>query len=232
MKAIKTVIKGIPVFKKLANKLATVLHFQRGTWSKNYWEMRYARGGNSGSGSYNRLATFKAEVLNLFVEKHNIHSVIEFGCGDGNQLSLANYRKYIGIDVSPTIIEKCKRKFASDDTKEFFVYHPDMLKGNASRFQSELSLSIDVIFHVVEDRMFEIYMSDLFKYASKYVIVYSSNHDSNHTIHVKHRKFSAWVERNKPNWELVQKIENKYKFDPEDPDNTSFCDFYIFQKLA
>jgi hypothetical protein len=38
--------------------------------SKAYWENRYADGGNSGAGSYNRLADFKAEN-NLF----SIHSV-------------------------------------------------------------------------------------------------------------------------------------------------------------
>ena len=56
------------------------------TASDDYWEERYSKGKNSGAGSYNELARFKAEVLNGFVQKQNIRSVIEFGCGDGNQL--------------------------------------------------------------------------------------------------------------------------------------------------
>src|SRR6478735_4621292 len=35
--------------------------------SQHYWESRYSAGGTSGSGSVDRLARFKAEVLNTFV---------------------------------------------------------------------------------------------------------------------------------------------------------------------
>lgn len=47
--------------------------------SDQYWEDRYRRGGNSGSGSYGRLAAFKAEVLNEFVASHAISEMVEFG---------------------------------------------------------------------------------------------------------------------------------------------------------
>ena len=42
--------------------------------SREYWEKRYASGGNSGAGSYNYLAEFKAEILNNFVTENNINS--------------------------------------------------------------------------------------------------------------------------------------------------------------
>lgn len=58
--------------------------------SRNYWEKRYAKGGNSGVGSYSILAEYKASVINNFVTKNNIKKVIEWGSGDCNQLSLAN----------------------------------------------------------------------------------------------------------------------------------------------
>src|SRR5579864_6395854 len=72
--------------------------------SQTYWDQRYAEGGTSGSGSYGEQAAFKAEILNGFVARHGIQSVIEFGCGDGNQLSLASYPSYVGLDVSRTAI--------------------------------------------------------------------------------------------------------------------------------
>src|ERR1700692_4583832 len=90
--------------------------------SARYWEGRYSQGGNSGEGSYGRLAEFKASVLNTFIREHKIQSVIEFGCGDGNQLTLASYPQYIGLDVSRTVIMKCITKFKSDNTKSFFLY--------------------------------------------------------------------------------------------------------------
>ena len=52
--------------------------------SKKYWNKRYKNGGNSGSGSYNHLAKFKADVINDFVLKNNIKSIVDYDVGDGN----------------------------------------------------------------------------------------------------------------------------------------------------
>ena len=46
--------------------------------SAAYWDARYRAGGNSGAGSYGRLAAFKAEVLNEFVRRRGIRSIVEF----------------------------------------------------------------------------------------------------------------------------------------------------------
>jgi len=59
--------------------------------SKDYWETRYAMGGNSGAGSYNKIAAFKAEVVNAFVASNGIQHVFELGFGDGQQLSIAKF---------------------------------------------------------------------------------------------------------------------------------------------
>ena len=59
--------------------------------STEYWKNRYNLGGNSGDGSYGELAQFKAEFLNKFVTDKNIKTIIEFGSGDGNQLTMAQY---------------------------------------------------------------------------------------------------------------------------------------------
>ena len=74
--------------------------------SKDYWNTRYKTGGNSGAGSYNNLANFKAKIINNFIQKNNIQSIIDYGVGDGNQLKLINTENkiYTGIDVSSIII--------------------------------------------------------------------------------------------------------------------------------
>ncbi len=76
--------------------------------SAKYWIDRYDSGGNSGSGSYDELALFKAEELNKLVQNEKITKIIEFGCGDGNQLSLSQYPAYIGFDISPKALDLCK----------------------------------------------------------------------------------------------------------------------------
>jgi hypothetical protein len=80
--------------------------FKKQTFSSaDFWEERYKIGENSGSGSYNYLADFKAETINELIKEYNISGIIEFGCGDGNQLSLLKPEKYIGLDVSPMILK-------------------------------------------------------------------------------------------------------------------------------
>ncbi|MDR0311290.1 MAG: glycosyltransferase [Acidobacteriota bacterium] len=193
--------------------------------SADYWEKRYATGGNSGAGSYNRLAQFKAEILNDFVKKYSVNSIIEFGCGDGNQLSLAQYPQYMGFDVSQTAINICKNKFERDETKEF------RLVNTFNDEKAEATLSLDVIYHLIEDDVFENYMKTLFCASTKYVIIYASNKASEYrALHVKHRKFTDWIESNKKDWALLQFIPNKHssKNDSGDDTDTSFADFYIF----
>jgi len=197
--------------------------------SSSYWEERYAKGGNSGSGSYNRLAQFKADFLNQFVAEKNIQKVIEFGCGDGNQLMLAKYPAYIGLDVSRTVLQQCIQKFTTDNTKSFFLYDSTAFKDSHKILYTDLSLSLDVLYHLIEQEVFESYLRHLFASSSKYVIIYSSNHNSQHHFHVKSRDFTTWITENIKGFKLVDVVKNKYPFDPNDADNTSFADFYIYQ---
>jgi hypothetical protein len=196
--------------------------------SGEYWEQRYRSGGNSGTGSYSRLATFKAEVLNQFVATHEISTVIEIGSGDGAQLTLAEYPSYTGVDVSQVAVESTRRMFAGDPSMRFI--HTSELSEND---RAELALSLDVIYHLVEDAVFDSYMRQLFDAATRYVIVYSSNTDKSwSTPHVRHREFSKWVAAHRTDFELIENIPNLYPYSKDDPDNTSFADFYIFEKTA
>lgn len=63
---------------------------------RNIGKIGMQKGGNSGAGSYNNLALFKASVLNNFIKKNNINMVIEWGSNDCNQISFANYKSFIG----------------------------------------------------------------------------------------------------------------------------------------
>lgn len=197
-------------------------HFFSG--SKNYWEKRYINGDNSGKGSYGKLAEFKAEVLNKFVDNYKIKSVIEFGCGDGNQLSLFKMSQYIGIDVSKTAIKLCQEKMKNDKNKKFYLYNQNYFKKNKSSFNAELGLSLDVIYHLIEDEVFSKHINDLLNSSSRYVIIYASNKNSRQKYHIKHREFVTWIKNNRPDWKLIKKINNKYP-------KSSFADFYIFEKL-
>lgn len=190
-----------------------------------YWERRYKNGHSSGKGSYGRLAEFKADVLNIFVQKHGIQTVIEFGMGDGNQLELACYPQYVGYDVSQTAVELCKKKFESDNSKSFRLlseYHGE---------RADLALSLDVIFHLIEDKVFEDYMRRLCSAGSRYVVIYSSNSESLHAPapHVKHRRFTDWIDTQASNLQLLGVIKNRFGNSVIDGGDTSPSDFYIYE---
>ena len=191
--------------------------------SDDYWEKRYRAGGDSGPGSYGHLAEYKAKVINEFITMHRIQSVIEFGSGDGNQLSLLRPPRYIGLDVASSALERLRQQFAGDKTKSFHLYGPGADPW-ASGLRAELGLSLDVIYHLVEHSVFEKYMCDLFAASERFVIVYSSNDPSSGTHpHVRDRRFSDFIDAQLPQWKLAEHLENPHRAE-------SRSDFFIYQK--
>lgn len=191
--------------------------------STKYWEERYAKGGNSGAGSYGELARFKAEVLNRFIREHGIRSVVEWGCGDGHQLSLLEVDQYIGLDVAQTSITQCKERFADQPNYAFWLNHPGVQPENHS---AELSLSLDVIYHLIEDDIYHAYLRQVFLSTRRFVIIYSTNSDQQaerQSAHVRHRTFTKDVEERFQQFELTDHIANRY---PEQ----SPAEFFIYRR--
>jgi SAM-dependent methyltransferase len=193
----------------------------------SYWEARYRGGQTSGTGSYGRLAEFKAEVLNEFVTTKGIQTVFELGCGDGAQLELARYPEYVGVDVASGAVELCSARFGNDATKRFYL--AGAVPDDPGTF--DLALSLDVIYHLIEDFVFEAYMRLLFARSRRYVVIYSSDYDAaTEALHVRHRKFTDWIAMNAPEWRAIGTVPNRFPFDPMLPNDTSFCDFHFFAR--
>ena len=188
--------------------------------STKYWQERYADGGNSGRGSSGKVAEFKATFINRFIHHHNVDCVIDHGCGDGSQLELLKCPQYLGFDVSVDAIAHCAELFAGDVTKSFAT------ENNYHDNRATLGMSMEVIFHLVEDDMYDAYMQRLFTSATRYVIIFSS--DSNKQREgqvdwVKHRKFSNWIGTHMPQWKLIQRAHPP-------ADAGSFSAFYVYEK--
>ena len=187
--------------------------------SAAHWEEHYAAGGNSGLGSYGKLADFKARVINGLVSSRSIKTVVEFGTGDGNQLALLKMPHYVGVDVSLTIIQRLREQFGEDATKQF-LHSSDPA---VSALKADLALSLDVIYHLVEDNVYYRYMDQLFSAATRYVIIYSSDSGSNKDgLHVRHRHFTEHVANRYSGWRLIETIPNE--FPSESPSS-----FFIYQ---
>lgn len=227
MSGLKKFIKKIPVIGTIITRMYRALKGSpEFTSSKEYWEKRYQKGGSSGAGSYNRLAEFKAQVINDFVTEKDIKSVIEFGSGDGNQLKYFRFDSYTGFDVSRAAIDKCRSLYEGDRSKTFKVLH------EYNNEKADLVLSLDVIYHLIEEAVFHEHLETLFRSSEQYVIIYSSNmddhEDNQKSEHVKHRNFTNWVQKHMPAFKLIKHIPNKYPFNG-DNEISSYADFYIFE---
>lgn len=195
--------------------------------SSDFWKSNYERGGHSGYGSYDKLALFKAEVLNEFIKESRCDTFVEFGCGDGNQLKLIEYPNYTGYDISEVCIEICNDVFGQDETKQFKLLQ---LWDENEHYQ--VSLSLDVIFHLVEDELFKDHMNQLFSSSIEWVIIYASNTDDNADNfypQVRHRKFTDFIADQYPEWSLDKVVKNRYPFSGSSKTG-SFADFYFFRK--
>ena len=197
--------------------------------SKVFWENNYKNNGNSGEGSYGELAQFKADIINDFISKNNITSMIDYGMGDGNQLKYFNINNidYTGIDVSLTVIDNCKKIYNNDDKKKFI--HDEQIEN----IEANLVISCDVIYHLIEDNIYFEYMKNLFNMSNKYVIIYSRDEELDPTIHVKFRKFTDYIKKYVNNFNLIDEIPNKF---PEIIINNKYvggssCNFYIYSKI-
>lgn len=193
--------------------------------SSHYWEQRYRVGEGSGIGSYSKYAEFKADVLNRFFTERDIRKVADFGCGDGNQLKLLKCAEYLGLDVSPSAVEQCRALYRRDRTKTFLVDSGPDAMAKVREFGPELTMSLDVIYHLVEDDTFERYLTNLFAVSSRYVVVYSTNFNQRYDFpHQADRKFTDYVAQHMPEWRLLEVLANPHK----GPDTQS--DFYIYER--
>ena len=184
-----------------------------------YWENRYKKGGDSGLGSYGLYCDYKSDYINRFLEKHkSIKSIVDFGCGDGNQISFFNLEgiRYLGIDVSNFIVNELNEKYTNDAEKSFITYDEYIIEN------FDLSISIDVIYHITDDITYYHYMDTLFSSSSKYIIIYSTNNVdsvSENITHIKHREFLNDIPKN---FSLISKIEG--------PSGIS-TKFFVFEKI-
>lgn len=210
------------------SKNPLVLQVRKRTFkgTTTYWEDRYAKGGNSGAGSYGREAEWKAEIVNDWVAELGVASVVDLGCGDGNQLGLAKYPRYLGLDPSATAVRMCMERFADDPTKSFIAYDPAALADPAGWLRGDLALSQEVIFHLIEEALFENYMNRLFQSADRYVVICSNaTSGSEQGPTERHRDFTKWIEQNQPEWELEKRVEP-----PSDINLMS--SFFLYKKKA
>ena len=175
---------------------------------EKYWENRYAQGGNSGAGSYGMEAAFKANIINHWIAQHDIKTINEIGCGDGNNLLLYDIPiSYVGYDISPKAIEICnqKTKRIKNALKYYFTSNLEDMD-----YDADVCLLLDVWYHLTDDKVFEDLCQTLFVDGNwKYIIAYNMDSNSQFTEdgtafapHLQNREFLSKVQEF-PKWEVL-----------------------------
>jgi hypothetical protein len=146
---------------------------------KKYWDERYRRGENSGDGSYGEQLQKKLSLLKGL----GITSITDVGCGDfnfgKNLLEIYPQAKYTGYDLSSVIIEKNKKNFPKYEFTNYGVLP-----------QADLILCVDVLFHILDDKNYELALQDLDNLWRKYLAVTAYEYDNPEIKgHIKVRKF-------------------------------------------
>lgn len=149
------------------------------TDSKQFWNNRYATGGNSGYGSYGEQLAWKLGWLSGL----NIKTISEIGCGDfnfgKNLLDIYPYAKYTGEDFSDVIVEKNKKLFP----EQTFTTNLDEVP------PADLLLCVDVLFHVLDGEELKKLLLELNYRWIKYLAITAYERDEYLGTHVVVRKF-------------------------------------------
>jgi cyclopropane fatty-acyl-phospholipid synthase-like methyltransferase len=181
-----------------------------------YWDRRYREGRTSGAGSEGEEGAYKAQYVSEFIRHREVTSVIDWGCGDGQVLELVDLHGalYHGVDCSPTILDRMRRKFPQHSFSTDEVHQPT----------ADLALSMDVLFHLPADHDYNAYLHDLFKSARRFVIIYATNYAGGRTArHVFRREFTPDIAKRFPDWELTT---------VETPLREGLASFFVYEKKA
>ena len=129
---------------------------------REHWENNYKRGGDSGFGSVKR-APQKWRIIERFVNVPEAF-VLDIGCGDLRFWKGRDCRRYCGVDISPTIIERNKTerpdwKFHCADVTE------------PREIYSDVVLCFDVLLHIPTVEQYEQLLKNLVFWTDEYLFM-------------------------------------------------------------
>ena len=181
------------------------------------WDKRYRLGGGSGYGSTGILADYKIKIINDFITSFKIKSIIDFGCGDGYISNYIEVQEYLGLDISKTAIEICEKnnKKVSKKFKLLSEY-----KGETA----DSSISLDVIYHLVEENDFRKHIKDLFMSANSFCLIYSNRTQGtpSRAPHIRWIDWARYVSMLVPYAIPLKHIPNPFS-------DLTGCDFFLYE---
>jgi len=177
-----------------------------------YWDRRFADGIGAGRGSEGEAALAKARYVNELIASEPVETVADWGCGDGGFLGMIRAPHYVGIDVAPSAIAKAV--VTHGHSRSFVLWRP----GAPIEVHADLALSLDVVFHLVDDVEYRQHLAAVFGSADRLVAFHATNRPNPEGAapHMRHR---VWIEDVPSGWELVAQ-----------PDDGMSLGWYLFRR--
>lgn len=192
-----------------------------------YWEARYLSGGSSTdllsrSKTAPAMYLYRTYLLKWLFDKElgGVTSVLDFGVGDGNQAYLllreATFlEEYVGVDVSRTAVKLLQASFAEALSSNnvfrgrrlatsFYAYDGTALPRTIVEKHFDVAMSMQVIMHLLEDKLFLDYMAMLFEPTAtwRHVVIHADNVKADQVNHMRGWRFTDWVP---PAWRLTER---------------------------
>jgi hypothetical protein len=123
-----------------------------------FWNERYQLFPQLGSGPGSRgyAAVYKNALVKNIVVQHQIHSIVDIGCGDlcWLDLEILEGRSYIGLDISTVAIERAQAAYPS---LRFAVYDAT---AEPVPIEGDLVVSFDLLIHQLDIQSFRAALSN------------------------------------------------------------------------
>ncbi len=149
-------------------------------YSLNLWNNNEISIPRSGPGSSLDNAADTIFFINNIVNKYDIKSVVDLGCGDLTWMNrtLAFKKDYIGIDISEEIIELNQKNYTDKTFMVKSIIIDDIPK-------ADLFIIRDVIFHLLNKEILQLF--DNIKNKYKYLLI-----TNNHNVTINSDKFDIY----------------------------------------
>jgi SAM-dependent methyltransferase len=208
-----------------------------------YWERRYLHGGFSGAGSRGESLSQKigfAHTVYGDVQKEGGCGVLDLGCGDGRFAAgfvkfgleeQVNFTAYRAVDISPKALEIaeefCRHNVPPEEVNRhmsFELFRPDRPEQPITPGVFGLGLSLEVIFHILEDDIYDLYMRTLFDRCRTVFIQTAADPEPVRTAgdHIVWRDTQEWVWTHRPEAVCIHHIPRPFG-------DRSFSDFFVYR---
>jgi 2-polyprenyl-3-methyl-5-hydroxy-6-metoxy-1,4-benzoquinol methylase len=147
----------------MLNQTEHINHFSK-IYETNEW-------GGSGAGSFPDNTIAYREFIKTFLQKNNISTVVDYGCGDWQFSKLIDWSKvnYIGLDCVENLIEQHNSVYKSNNISFEHVNKVD----DFFKYTGDLLLLKDVLQHWLNDEI--VYFLDNVINNFKYILITNSS---------------------------------------------------------